>query len=200
MTIFHLTLFLFLIIGPVALAWFKGDQLIEYFSRGQRKRKMHKRQRATKALPVRETVINSLLFSEDQCNKIDEKISEALNLFHQTTENGRAFIAHHMALGELDAIEQLVLSRESRFGDFLDIAQLQSETIEILTRKVDMLRETARLDTVTPPVIRTQAAAKLMANLNRAVQKRRQIDRKLTNIGSPKTETGSTSRFDITIE
>ena len=161
---------------------------------------MHKRQRATRALPVRETVINNLLLSDDRRNKIDEKISAALNLFHQTTENGRAFVAHHMALGELDAIEQLVLSRESRFGDFLDIAQLQSETIEVLTQKIDLLRETAQLNTAVPPVIRTQAAAKLMANLNRAVQKRRQIDRKMTNIGSPKTETESPPRFDITIE
>lgn len=200
MTLFHLAFFLFFLIGPVVLAWFKGDQLIAHFSRRQRQRKMHKRQKATRALPVREDVMSSLLHAENRRNQIDDHIGEALNLFHQTTEHGRTLIAHHKAVSELDAIEQLVLLRESRFSDFLEIAQLQSETIETLTQEVDLLRSATPITTEQTTEPHTQASAQLLANLNRAVQKRQQIDQKLTKIGPQKPRPNPTSHIDITIE
>jgi len=199
MVFFYLSIFLLLVIGPVALAWFKGEQLLDYLSRRQRQRQMQNRQRTTRTLPVRETAIESLLAAEYRRNQIDDRIAEVLAQFRQTLENGRAFSASPQTLATLDEIEQVTLLRESQFSKVLDIAGLQSEVIEVRTGEVDMLHQLFEHIRPTTPEAPTQAKAHLLATLDHAIQKRIQIDQQLNRFHPRTSSSASTTGFDVTI-
>jgi hypothetical protein len=179
---YQIILFVVLIIGPILLAWFKGDTLLNYFDERRQSKRQLRRQRSTRALPVRETIMDTLLQIETRRNHIEGRIGEALAHFRQATENGRALTATKAAAAILDDLENVVLSRESMFHDYLDTACLQSDTIEVMAQEVTLLREAADLDlqAATPP---TGAAMHLLETLRLAEQKRVQIDRRLNRIG-----------------
>lgn len=199
MTFFYLSVFVLLVIGPVALAWLKGEQLLDYLSRRQRQRQMKKRQRTTRTLPVREMAMKSLLAAEHRRNQIDDRIGEALSQYRQTLVNGRTLSAAPQTISALDEIEQVVLARESQFGEVLDLAGLQSDVIEVQIGEVDLLRQA--FEDIGPPNldVPTQAKAHLLANLDRAVQKRKQIDHQLNRVHPRTPSSGSTMGFDVTI-
>lgn len=179
---FQIILFVFLIVGPILLAWFKGDTLLNYLDARRQSKQQQRRQRSTRALPVRETIMDRLLEVETTRNHIEGRIGEALAHFRQVTENGRALTANKAAASILDDLEKVVLSRESMFHDYLDTACLQSDTIEVMTQEVTLLREAAELDlhAVVPP---TGAAMHLLETLKQAEQKRVQIDQRLNRLG-----------------
>lgn len=175
-------LFLVLILGPILLAWFKGEVLLNFFEGRRQTQQQRRRQRSTRALPVRETIMDTLLQVETQRDHIEDRIGESLALFRQVTENGRALTAHKAAAAILDDLENVVLSRESLFHNYLDTACVQSDTIETLTQEIALLREAALLDRnvseqPTGPVLH------LMETLRQAEQKRAQIDQRLHRLG-----------------
>lgn len=180
--LFQVILFIFLIIGPICLAWFKGDALLNYLDTRKQNKMQRRRQRSTRALPVRETIMDTLLQVETRRDQIEGKIGESLALFRQVTENGRALTAHKAAAAVLDDLENVVLARESLFETYLDTACLQSETIETLTEEVSLLREAAELDrhNLDQP---SGAALDLLASLQDAENKRVQIDQRLHRLG-----------------
>ncbi|MFT5366924.1 MAG: hypothetical protein ACI8V2_001874 [Candidatus Latescibacterota bacterium] len=175
-------LFFILIVGPILLAWLKGDALLNYFELRRQLKHQRRRQRSTRALPVRETIMGTLLQVETRRDDIEDRIGEALARFRQVTANGRALTAYKAAAGILDDLEKVVLARESLFDDYLDTACLQSDTIETITQEVVLLREAAELDrnvSAQP----TGAALHLLETLQQAEQKRVQIDQRLHRLG-----------------
>ena len=178
----QIILFVVLIVGPILLAWFKGDTLLNYLEGRRQAKKQRRRQRSTRALPVRETIMDKLLQVETKRNHIESRIGEALAHFRQVTENGRALTANKAAAVILDDLEKVVLSRESMCHDYLDTACLQSDTIEVMTKEVSLLREVAELErqVMTP---RTGAAMHLLETLKHAEQKRVQVDQRLKRLG-----------------
>lgn len=176
----HLILFAILIVGPVLLAWYKGDALLNFFERRRQTKQQRRRQRTTRALPVRETVLNTLLQVETRRDQIEGQIAEALSLYRQVTENGRALTAHKAATAVLDDLENVVLSRESLFHDYLDTACLQSETIESMEKEVALLREAVEMN---QDMAAQSASAHLLASVQQAQQKRVQIDQRLHQLG-----------------
>ena len=175
-------LFAVLIVGPVLLAWFKGEALLNYFEVRKQAQQQRRRQRTTRALPVRETVMDTLLQVETKRDQIEDNIGEALAHFRQVTENGRALTAHKAAAVILDDLENVVLSRESLFENYLDTACVQSDTIETLTQEIKLLREVASLDRNASEQP-TGAAVHLLETLRQAEQKRAQIDQRLHRLG-----------------
>jgi len=178
----QIILFLVLIVGPILLAWFKGDALLNYLDGRRQSKQQLKRQRSTRALPVREAVMETLLQVETRRNHIEGRIGEALAHFRQATENGRALTANKAAAAILDDLEKVVLSRESMFHDYLDTACLQSDTIEAMTREVTLLREATEIDR-NAATLPTGAALHLLETLKQAEQKRVQIDQRLNRLG-----------------
>ncbi|MDP6040971.1 MAG: hypothetical protein QGG64_20645, partial [Candidatus Latescibacteria bacterium] len=87
--IYYVILFAILFIGPILLAWFGGDQILDALATRQKHRLKRKRIRATRALPVREAVTEALLNAELRRDQIDERIGDALAAFRQVTEDGR---------------------------------------------------------------------------------------------------------------
>jgi len=175
-------LFLVLIVGPILLATLKGDALLSYFEERRLGKQQSRRQRSTRALPVRETIMATLLNVEARRDNIEDQIGEALALFRQVTANGRALSAHKAAAGILDDLEKVVLARESLFDEYLDTACLQSDTIETVTMEVDLLRDAAELN-VNRSTDPSDAERNLLVTLQVAEQKRLQIDQRLHRLG-----------------
>jgi hypothetical protein len=178
----QIILFVVLIVGPIFLAWFKGDTLLNHLDARRRAQQQQKRQRSTRALPVRETVMDTLLQVETRRNDIEGRIGVALSHFRQVTENGRALTANKAAAVILDELERVVLSRESMFNEYLDTACLQSDTIEVMTQEVALLREATAVDHSATPAP-TGAAMHLLETLRQAEQKRVKIDQRLNRLG-----------------
>lgn len=181
MVLLPFVLFVLLIVGPVVLAWFKGDAILSYFARRRQQHHRRRRQRTTRALPIREVALDALLSAEARREAIEDRIGDALGAFRQVTQNGRALTTQQSAVMALDDLEQAVLARESAFGDYIDIAWLQSETLESMNRQVELLREVA-LDNRTDTA-QTQASAHLLQVLKEATGRRAQIDQALNRIG-----------------
>jgi len=195
--IYYVILFAILFIGPILLAWFGGDQILDALATRQKHRLKRKRIRATRALPVREAVTEALLNAELRRDQIDERIGDALAAFRQVTEDGRELAVHQAATAALDDVEQVVLSRESQFGAYLDLACLQSETLDVMLHEIKLLRDMAEFDRGSEG--RSPAVAHLMANIEQATQKRVEIDQKLHRFGSSQSQNQSGSGFDATV-
>ena len=203
MQILYPIFFICLIAGPILLAWLKGDQILDRLTAHRQQVRQRRRQRSTHALPVREKVLQKLLGAEAQRDRIDDRIGEALAAFRQLSEGWRITGSSQNSI-TVDEFEQILLTRESFFNTYIDIAWLQSESIELLVREVDLLRELADLPPDWPKAeatsSRTPAAQRLLQNLDSATKKRVAVDRKLNRIGPSRPDTASGSHFDATVE
>lgn len=203
MHIVYLLLFVCLTAGPILVAWIKGDRILDGLARRRRIRGQLKRRRATRSLPVRSDILSTLLTAEENRDRIEEEIGHSLVRF-------RNLPAPRTPAAERDDVleqtAQLLLTRESRFSEYLDLAWLQSETIEVLTREVNALRQIADVgkETLRPaPAPRPSpgsAAEQLLANLDAATNRRETVDRKLRDILPARVPNDQGARFDTTIE
>jgi len=196
--VLYILLFLLLFLGPILIAWFKGDQIIDLLARRQRLRKKNKRLKATRALPVREEVVQILLKAEAQRDQIEDRVGKVLANFRQVTQDGRELMVHQAATAALDDVEQVVLARESQFASYLDIACLQSETLDVMIEEIELLRDMAEIGQKLQE--RSPAAERLVTSIEEAVQKRRRIDQKLNYFGSSQPQKSSDSGFDAMVD
>lgn len=204
MQILYSILFVLFIVGPIFLAWLKGDDILDALASRRHLRRQRRRQRSTRALPVRQEVLATLLEVDRQRDRIDARIGESLSAFRQLLKHRQStLLAPQDATSVIDEMEQILLTRESYFSTYIDIAWLQSETLEQMTQEVKLLRELAELPVDRPVVnasFSTPAAERLLQNLDMAARKRSEVDRKLDRIGSAKAKSASSSGFDVTIE
>ena len=195
-------LLLALVVGPILLAWFKGDQILDRLATTRQHQKQRRRRRTTNALPVREDVIKTLLGVESRRDHIDDAIGGALAAFREISATFHIVTAQHATASAIDEMEQILLSRESQFNTYLDIACLQSETIDLFTREIDLLKQLAKIPAEIPvsPSAPTPGE-RLLQNLEQAQKKRAQIDSKLNGLGSQAKSSPTTgTRFDTTLE
>ncbi len=175
---------IFLVVGPILLAWLKGDQILNYVIARQRQRQQRQRRKSTRALPIRDEVVQSLLEAEERRDRTDDRIREALAAFQRLSE---ASSPPQDSTATLDEVEGLLLTRESHFNAYLDIAWLQSETVELLLGEGKLLRELAGIPAhFMEKGARSPAAERLIQNLNRAANRRAEVDQRLDRIGPPK--------------
>ncbi len=190
--------FLLLIVGPILLAWLKGNQILNAFIAYRQRRRQQRRRRSTRALPVRDEVLQALLGAEKQRDRADGRIGEALAAFQRLSE---ASMPPQNSTAALSEVESILLTRESRFNTYLDVAWLQSETIELLVQEVELLREMAGIPSNFPEnEAQSPAAERLIQNLNRATNRRAEVDRRLDRIGSPNPKAGPGSHFEATVK
>jgi len=191
-------LFTLLILAPILLAWLKGDQILDRMAARRKRQQRRRRRKTTRALPLREDAVQLILESEDRSDKIDSKIAGALGSYQSHYSQGREKDGTLLPL--LSETEHLLLSRESHFNSYLDIAWLQSETIEILAKEVTLLRKVAQLGPHQhQPSAPAPAANHLVENLEAAIRKRADVDRKLDAVGRELPKHGTDSRFDTTV-
>jgi hypothetical protein len=205
MNVLYLAVFLALAMGPIIVVWRKGDQILDHLSARRRARRMLRRQRSTRALPVREDALEALVRSEEKRDEIDHRISKDLTALRQASTTWRdSAAAYEASGGVVDDMERILLKRESHFNTYLDIAWLQSETIELLTREVVTLREIAGvrdLESSKGPPSRMRGAERLFENLKAAERRQAEADRHLDQIGSagtgiePRSDSGSTREW-----
>jgi hypothetical protein len=74
-------LFFILIVGPILLAWLKGDALLNYFELRRQLKHQRRRQRSTRALPVRETIMGTLLQVETRRDDLEKVVLARESLF-----------------------------------------------------------------------------------------------------------------------
>jgi hypothetical protein len=203
MHIAYLFFFVCLTAGPILIAWIKGDRILDSLARRRRIRGQLKRRRGTRALPIKSDILNALLTAEENRDRIEEQISHSLVRFRNLPDH-RAPAAERDDV--LEHTAQLLLTRESRFSDYLDLAWLQSETIEVLTREIDALRKIANVgkDALKPTAVSGPAAGsaakQLLANLDAAASRRETVDRKLRDILPARESDDQSARFDATVE
>ncbi|MDA0746614.1 MAG: hypothetical protein O2954_08835 [bacterium] len=206
MQIAYLILFALSLVVPILLAWLKGDQILNYIAARRQQRQRRRRQKSTRALPVREHALQTLLDAEDIRDRIDAQIGDTLEAFQK--------LSHSTMLSRdttptIDHMEKHLLSRESHFNAYLDVAWLQSEAIVVLTQEVELLREVAgvslthleEIEPATPPSP-SSATQRLFQNLNSATKKRAAVDRRLHTLGAttPEPPPSPSTRFDATVE
>jgi len=184
----YLLAFALTVIGPILLAWVFGDQVIDFVSGRRRKMERRRRRRATSSLPVREEVLKTLLDVEERRDLADDRVAEALARYREMQRSRRIDVlsARHPATG-VEGMEQILLRRESRFNAFLDLAWMQSEAIEHVTKELQLLRDLADLPATGAPGkqgARPSSTEQLLDTLNRATKRRQSIDRRIRHIGS----------------
>lgn len=218
MTLIYAILLLLVTVGPIYLAWAKGDIIITQLENRRRRRRLMARLRRTRRLPVGDDVVQRLLMGDANLEKIEERIAGALqrlSLLPVPAVGSRSASADpHRLIQEMEAP---LLRRESHFGTFLDTAWLQSESIEVMAREVDLLRQMAGLPKGWPetdPGSRTRSAApddglssrittgpgghraptpaaeKLMQNLRQVAQRRQTVDQRIRSLGSEEPNSG----------
>jgi len=199
-------LFLLAACAPVILALKRGDALLDFVAARRRNRARKSRRKKTLSLPVQTSYVERLVTGEIDRDRLDEKIAEGLQRFARIPP---ADISGSET--ELERLEKEILVRESKFNAYLDCAWLQSETLEVLSLEVSLLRELADLpadglpsaQTTTEPQAaprgrpRKTPADKLFANLNDAVERKSKADRALKQVGTPPSPPGTS--FDATI-
>ena len=200
MHLMYILLLVCLTVAPILIAWTKGDRILDSLARRRRVRSQIRRRRITRSLPVRSDILEALLKAEDNRDRIEEQISHSLARFRSLPDPGAPATERD---DFLEHTAQLLLTRESRFNDYLDLAWVQSETIEVLTREADALRQIAgigkdALKPADPPS--ASAAQQLLANLDAATDRRATVDRKLRDIRPAHTAGEHGTRFDTTLE
>ena len=191
-------LFALLVILPILLAWLKGDQILDRMAAKRKARRRSKRKKTTRSLPLRQDAVRSILDSEEKCDEIDSRIAHKLGSYQDLNPQSRN--SEGTLLPLLADTENLLLSRESHFNSYLDIAWLQSETIEILSEEVARLREFAQLGPhQRSPSSPAPASNQLIENLESAIRKRAAVDRKLGQIGKGNSSTDTSPGFDTTV-
>ena len=180
--------FALMVAGPILLAWYFGDQILDFVSRRRSKLERRQRHRATSSLPVRDEVLRTLLDVEEKRNRIDDQVASALARYREMLRTRRIDLlpTRHPASG-VEGMEQALLKRESRFNAFLDLAWMQSEALELVSQELRLLRDLAGLpatgtpERASPP---SHAAKQLLDRLDRATRRRDSIDRRISRIGS----------------
>lgn len=200
MAALYLILGILLIAGPILIAAWKGDQILDGLSARRRRRRRRKRQNSTRALPVREEVLGTLIRAEEVRDACDDRIAEALAGFqHVVHVSPRS----ESSTASIDELEHILLAREAHFSSYLDIAWLQSEAIEVLLRELDLLLEMAQMHQMPEPGEATAppspAAERLLESLDRASRKREELDERLHRVGTPKPEETPPQRFDAIV-
>ncbi len=191
-------LFVILVILPILLAWLKGDQILDRIAARQKASLRNRRKRTTRALPLRKDTVRSILDAEEKCDEIDNRIAHKLGCYQDLYTQTRDSEATSLPM--LADTENLLLSRESHFNSYLDIAWLQSETIEILSEEVALLREFVQLGPhQRRPSSPEPAANQLIQNLESAIRKRADVDRKLGEIGKGNSSKDTSPGFDATV-
>ena len=189
-------LFALLVLTPILLAWVKGDRILDFMEARGKKRRRQKRKKRTRSLPLREDAVLSILDAEDRCDEIDARIAGSLASYQILQNRDR----EGTVLPVLLEAEHMLLSRESHFNSYLDIAWLQSETIEILSKEVSLLRNMAQLGPHQHrPAAPAGATSHLIENLEAAIRKRADVDRMLDNVGNQSADNDTGSRFDATV-
>ena len=189
-------LFAVLVLAPILLAWVKGDRILDFMEARRKKRRRQKRKKRTRSLPLREDAVLSILDAEDRCDEIDARIAGSLTSYQVLQNRDR----EGTVLPVLSEAEHMLLSRESHFNSYLDIAWLQSETIEILSKEVSLLRNMAQLGPHQHrPAAPAGATSHLIENLEAAIRKRADVDRMLDNVGNQSTDNDTGSSFDATV-
>ena len=189
-------LFAVLVLAPILLAWVKGDRILDFMEARCKKRRRQKRKKRTRSLPLREDAVRSILDAEDRCDEIDTRIAGSLASYQVLQNRDR----EGTILPVLLEAEHMLLSRESHFNSYLDIAWLQSETIEILSEEVSLLRNMAQLGPHQHrPAAPAAATSHLIENLEAAIRKRRDVDRMLDNVGNQSADNDTGSSFDATV-
>jgi len=179
-------------VAPLFVAFRFGDRILDDLSRRSRQRKKSIRRRRTQSLPIRGEEIVRLLGAEERRDQLDESIAKNLEAFARLPGTR----SQEDSEAELEAIEQAVLDKESQFGVYLDYAWLQSETLEVLSEEARLLRQLADLPEEGLPVTASDrqpttrntampgsATDKLLANLQRAQERKTTVDRKLQSVG-----------------
>ena len=189
-------LFAVLVLAPILLAWVKGDRILDFMDARRKKRRRQKRKKRTRSLPLREDAVRSILDAEDRCDEIDARIAGSLTSYQVLQNRDREGTVLHV----LSEAEHMLLSRESHFNSYLDIAWLQSETIEILSEEVSLLRNMAQLGPHQHrPAAPAAATSHLIENLEAAIRKRADVDRMLDNVGNQSADNDTGSSFDATV-
>ena len=189
-------LFAVLVLTPILLAWVKGDRILDFMEARRKKRRRQRRKKRTRSLPLRGDAVRSILDAEDRCDEIDARIAGSLASYQVLQNRDR----EGTVLPVLLEAEHMLLSRESHFNSYLDIAWLQSETIEILSKEVSLLRNMAQLGPHQHrPAAPAGATSHLIENLEAAIRKRADVDRMLDNVGNQSADNDTGSRFDATV-
>jgi hypothetical protein len=179
-------------VAPLFVAFRFGDRILDGLSRRSRQSKKSVRRRRTQSLPIHDEEIVRLLGAEGRREQLDESIAKNLGAFARLPSTR----SQEDSETELEATERAILDKESQFGVYLDYAWLQSETLEVLSEEARLLRQLADLpeeglpatasdwqptkrDTAMP----ASAVDKLLANLQRAQERKTIVDRKLKSVG-----------------
>ena len=192
MTAIYSILLLLLAVGPVYLAWSRGDTILNSLDSRRRRRRMMARLRSTRRLPVREDVLQRLMKGDARLDQLEQQIADSLQqlsrLPHPSTSNRLVDAAK-----VVQSMEAPLLTRESHFNTYLDAAWLQSETIDVLDREIELLREVAGLSRDWPDLeaagekpseAETPAAEKLKNSLREVARRRQSLDQRLRSIGN----------------
>lgn len=171
------------VVLPVFLVLLFGDRILKAMDRNRRKTRQSRRTRVTRALPLRDDVTRALLEAEERSDRLEAKIERSLDRYAHLSK--RAGTSDSVAAA-LEATERALLVRESHFSEYIDIAWLQSEAIETLTKEVEQLLEFSNLGEldlkeVTRP---ERSAERLMKSLETASAKRQAIDDQIRAIGA----------------
>ncbi len=202
MQVIYLLLLICLTIVPILLAWAKGDLILDAFARRRRIRNQLRRRRITQSLPVRTDIVEALLKAEERRDRIEERIGRSLVRFRDLPADGPEE-GHRDNIFERTG--QLLLLRESKFSTYLDLAWLQSETIEVLVQEAEALRQVADIQpdalrsSQTSPPHTASPAETLLNNLDAAASRRKAVDLRLRGIGPGGGEAESPTHFDTTV-
>lgn len=204
MTSIALLGFILLVVGPIVIALVFGGRLLDRVERKRAAQQRRRRSQTTRALPLKTASIDALLETEISRDELDRRVTQALESFRALST--RQPIPIEVSENTLKEVEQAILQRESHFVTYLDLAQIQSEIIEILHHEVSLLRDMAephqhhrtKSDTARIPHSNTDddpgPGDRLRSSIEEAVKRREHADRKMRDLRAPG---GS---FDVTIE
>ncbi len=195
MTFIALIGFILLVVGPIVIALLFGGRLFDRMDRNRAAQQRRRRNLTTRALPIQSRSIDALLQTEISRDELDDRVARALESFRTLSRSEPVPV--EVSEGALRDVEQTILRRESRFVTYFDLAQVQSEMIELLDREVSLLRDWAeiRIDLGAPrpsvgdPSYRAPAkdstpTDRLRDSIERAVRRRDDADRQMRGLGS----------------
>ena len=197
--------FILLVVGPIVIALVFGGRLLDRVERKRAAQQRRRRSQTTRALPLKTESIDALLETEISRDELDRRVTQALESFRALSTRQPTPI--EVSENTLKEVEQAILQRESHFVTYLDLAQVQSEIIEILHHEVSLLRDMAEIRTntfaprATPPESPDSntdddpgPGDRLRSSIEEAVKRREHADRKMRDLRAPG---GS---FDVTTE
>ena len=195
MTSIALMGFILLVTGPIVVALVFGGRLLDRVERNRATQRRRRRSQTTRALPIQTESIDALLRSEVSREDLDDRVAQALEAFRALSRHPPAPV--EASENTLREVEQAILQRESHFVTYLDLAQIQSETIEILRHEVSLLRDMAdiRTHSIGARSSRSESTGNrgrspdpgdlLRSSIESAVKKRELADQKMRGLRTP---------------